>query len=80
MIQSAVAHGIPPRYQVREYETLGLLGIGGSAVVFAATQQRLDREFGVNRKVALKFIGDLARARDELKKPASLDANSGGSV
>lgn len=59
------------------FEVRGLLGLGGTSVVLAALQQNLSRHIKLDRKVALKFIWDLDRARDEVQRLINLDGRNG---
>ncbi len=63
---------------VDSYELRGLVGFGGTSLVFAAVDLSLKRLVGQERKVALKFVWDAARAREEVQRLVRLDGQ--GSV
>lgn len=63
---------------IEGYEIRGLVGLGGTSLVFAAIDLDLKRVLGKERKVALKFIWDLDRAQEEAKRLIHLDGQ--GSV
>lgn len=62
---------------IRAFEVRGLLGLGGTSFVLAAIHPYHSGNFTVEQKVALKFIWDIDRAKDELERLVNLDGNRG---
>lgn len=62
-------------HTIQDYKILGLVGMGGTSLVYAAAHIGLYQRFGLDRKVALKFIWNPQRAADEVQRLIRLDDN-----
>ena len=62
-------------HTIQDYEILGLVGMGGTSLVYAAAHIGLYQRFGLDRKVAMKFIWNPQRAADEVQRLIRLDDN-----
>lgn len=63
-MESAKIRGL----RMGDYEVLGLIGLGGTAIVLAARDLRIEALLGANQLVALKVMFDAERARDEAER------------
>lgn len=64
-------------HRLKEFTSLNLVGVGGISVVFSATHLAEFNSFGQDRKVALKFVWDVAQAQAEVRRLIQLESNRG---